>query len=159
MCHERRVTTCQTNENTERLQQKSRRTHRRPLTEKTRYWVTVLTASPTLNPAPEMETQTDETSSTSVTFTTPILVAMRRRTLPVLGSLISRVTRCTSSWSPTFTPFLPPTLSTMVSPSTAATRPSTTMVRVTSLMLLAITSLLMVSVAVFTASPMMVFWK
>src|SRR5579864_4681623 len=61
----------------------------------TRYWVTVLTLSPVLNPEPETGSQIAEASSTSVAFTTPTVVARRRITAPVVGSLISLVTRST----------------------------------------------------------------
>src|SRR6266849_1533356 len=123
------------------------------------YWVTVFTASPVLNPVPETVVATAEISSTSVTFTTPTVVAMRRITLPDAGSLISRLTRSTFNWSPTFTPAFAPTLRMICPPSTAAISPSTTMVRVTSLSLPAITWVLVCSTAAFTASPMMVCWK
>ncbi len=49
--------------------------------------------SPTLKPEPETGSQTAETSSTSVAFTTPTAVERRRMTAPVDGSLISLVTR------------------------------------------------------------------
>ena len=60
-----------------------------------RYCVTDFTASPVLKSVPETGTQTAEASSTSVAFTTPILVLSRRITAPVAGSLISLVTRST----------------------------------------------------------------
>jgi hypothetical protein len=61
------------------------------------YCVTVFTASPTLKPVPDTATATAEMSSTSVIFTTPTAEAKRRMTVPVAGSLISRVTRSTLS--------------------------------------------------------------
>ena len=50
------------------------------------YCVFVFTASPVLKPAPETTEHTAETSSTSVTFTIPMDVLMRRNTFPVAGS-------------------------------------------------------------------------
>src|SRR5271165_1718655 len=104
------------------------------------YCVFVFTASPVLNPDPDTTEQTEETSSTSVTFTMPIELLKRRRTCPVAGSLISLVTRSTLSSSPTFTPDFAPTFRITWPPSTAATRPWTTIVRATSLSLPATTS-------------------
>ena len=61
------------------------------------YCVTVFTASPTLNPAPETGAATAEMSSTSVTRTTPTGEVRRRITAPVEGSLISLVILSTDS--------------------------------------------------------------
>src|SRR4051812_19744374 len=59
------------------------------------YWVRLLTASPTLNPVPETTAPTADPSSTSVILITPTGAVMRRMTLPLAGSLISRDTRST----------------------------------------------------------------
>ena len=64
------------------------------------YCVTVFTASPTLKPEPDTGVPTAEMSSTSVNVITPTCELMRRMTWPVEGSLTSRVTRSTVSWSP-----------------------------------------------------------
>ena len=53
------------------------------------HWVMVFAISPILNPEPDTAVQTADTSSTSVTFTTPTGEVIRRITLPVAGSLIS----------------------------------------------------------------------
>ena len=57
----------------------------------TLYCVTVLTASPTLNPDPETGTATAEISSTSVTRSTPIAEASRRMTLPVESAMLTTI--------------------------------------------------------------------
>src|ERR1017187_8456699 len=72
------------------------------LTPESPYCVTVFTMSPSLYPAPVAIAHTADCSSTSITFTVPMEVLSRRSTFPVAGSLISRGTRSTVNWSPTF---------------------------------------------------------
>lgn len=94
------------------------------------YCVIVLTESPTLKSEPETGVQTEEMSSTSVMRIVPTGAVILRITTPVDGSLISRVTRSTVSWSPTFNPAFAPTLRMIWPLSTAATSPETEIVRV-----------------------------
>src|SRR5215469_7696883 len=61
------------------------------------YWAVDLTWSPVWKPEPETGAQTAEASSTSVALIMPMELVRRRMTAPVEGSLISFVTRTTSS--------------------------------------------------------------
>src|SRR5579872_7616116 len=72
----------------------------------------LFTRSPVFAGVDPLNVPTDEVSSTSVIVTVPMGLSMRRRTLPVAGSVMTRPVWRTSNLSPTFTPLFLPTFRT-----------------------------------------------